>query len=157
MDEKRGVHVQCICQYSLLGSLDIPHCHYLTFSWISGSSPQGPRLDRLDWVSELSDWERLSSSDLDTVLACGSTPPLAWACLQSTNRSHQNVLYITTYSNLAKLYLFSLMHMLILILYHNSLLIQYYIILQSQNCYFEDVVIQSQEAYTMFWAGIPCP
>lgn len=49
------------------------------------------------------------------------------------------------------------MHTLILILYHNSLLIQYYIILQSQNCYFEDVVIQSQEAYTMFWAGIPCP
>lgn len=90
------------------GSLDMFYCPYLTFSWISGSSPHGPRLDRLDWVSELSDWERLSSSDLDTVLACNSTPPLAWACLQSTNRSHLNVFSITTHSNIATLYLLSL-------------------------------------------------
>lgn len=90
------------------GSLDMFYCPYLTFSWISGSSPHGPRLDRLDWVSELSDWERLSSSDLDTVLACSSTPPLAWACLQSTNRFYQNLFSITTHSNIATLYLLSL-------------------------------------------------
>lgn len=65
----------------IFGFLDMFYSFYLIFFWISGSFFYGLRLDRLDWVFELFDWERLFLLDLDIVLVCSFILLLVWVCL----------------------------------------------------------------------------